>query len=130
MTRALLLSACLLLVASCGGEGCSQIGLAIEQARQTPSLAGSLRTAKDFTTTCTTTATQIVGGDGFASLYCDNNSTTSVFLGGADVDTTGLCISTNSSNCPRRDLPADFGYGALYCRVASGTQAINCLAGK
>lgn len=95
-------------------------------------LGGSLYTAKDFSVTCSTSATLITasGVDGYQSLYCDNNSTTSVFLGGADVDTSGLCISTNTANCPRRDMPADYGYGALYCRVASGTQAVNCLAGK
>lgn len=95
-------------------------------------LGGSLHTAKDFTVTCSTSPTLITatGVDGFDSVYCDNNSTTSVFLGGADVDTTGLCISTNTSNCPRRDMPADYARGALYCTVAASTQAINCLAGK
>jgi len=93
-------------------------------------LAGSLATAKDFTITCDTDGEQVKGGDGFSSVYCDNNSSTSVFIGGVDVDTTGLCISKDTANCPRRDLPGDFGYGALYCKVASGTQAIHCLAGK
>jgi hypothetical protein len=94
-------------------------------------LGGSLHTAKSFQVTCSTSATAIAGGDGYQSIWCDNNSTTSVFVGGSDVaSSNNICISTNTSNCPRRDLPADYAHGALYCRVASGTQAISCLAGK
>lgn len=97
-------------------------------------LGGSLHTAKSFQVTCATTATAITATDvdGFASVYCDNNSSTSVYLGGSDVgnSSTNICISTSSASCPRRDLPADYTIGALYCRVASGTQAIQCLAGK
>lgn len=92
-------------------------------------LSAPLFRAGDYAVTCGTTATQIntVGGN---SLWCDNNSTTSVFLGGSDVDTTGICISKDAANCPRRDVPADFGSGALFCRVASGTVTLQCLAGK
>jgi putative hemolysin len=95
-------------------------------------LSRPLSSAKSFSVTCATTATAITGSgvDGYASVYCDNNSTTSVFVGGSDVGTSGICISKDSANCPRRDLPADFEVGSLYCRVASGTQAINCLTGK
>lgn len=108
------------------------LGVVLVGAALLAGLGGSLYTAKDFTVTCTTSPTLITatGVSGYNSVYCDNNSTTSVFLGGADVDTTGLCISTNTSNCPRRDMPADYAYGALYCTVAASTQAINCLAGK
>lgn len=94
-------------------------------------LGGSLSSAKSFQVTCATTATAIMGGEGYQSIWCDNNSTTSVFVGGADVaSSNNICLSTNTSNCPRRDLPADYAHGALYCRVAAGTQAISCLAGK
>jgi hypothetical protein len=86
--------------------------------------------AASATITVGTTATPITVGDGCHAIYCDNNSTTSVFLGGASVGTSGLCISKNPDNCPRRDMPANYRCGALFARVASGTQAVNCLVGR
>lgn len=92
-------------------------------------LSSPLFKAADYAVTCGTTAVQINTNSG-NSLWCDNNSSTSVFVGGSDVDTTGICISKDAANCPRRDLPADYASGALYCRVASGTVTLQCLVGR
>lgn len=96
-------------------------------------LGGSLQTARGFSVVCGTTATLIqgTGVDGYSSIWCDNNSTTSVFLGGPGVNTSHICISTNSSNCPRRDLPWDVSLSAQpSCLVATGTVTLKCLSGK
>ncbi len=107
------------------------LGVVLVGAALLSGLGGSLRSAKSFQVTCATTATAVMGGDGYQSIWCDNNSAVSVFVGGADVAASAnICISTDTAACPRRDLPADYAHGALYCRVASGTQAISCLAGK
>jgi len=92
-------------------------------------LSSPLFRAADYAVECGTTAVQINTNSG-NSLWCDNNSTTSVFLGGSDVDTTGICVSKDAANCPRRDVPADFASGALYCRTASGTVTLQCLVGR
>lgn len=108
------------------------LGVVLVGAALLSGLGGALHTAKSFQVTCSTTATLISGGDGHQTVYCDNNSTTSVFIGGADVvAANGVCLSTTTANCPRRDLPPlDFASGALYCRVAASTQVISCLSGK
>lgn len=95
---------------------------------------GPLNTALSGTITLPATgvAQPITLGDGCMSIYCDNNSTRSVFLGGSGVAASGLCISKDTASCPRRDFPADFACGALYARTTAdaGTTTLNCLVGR
>lgn len=97
-------------------------------------LGGAVYGVKDFTVACGTSATAIASSDafGYSTVWCDNNSGTSIYIGGADVDTSGVCLSTSSASCGRRDLPTffDIGVNALYCRTSGGTHNLNCLAGK
>jgi len=117
------------------------IGVALVPARASsiPSLvaaqqvpASGFQNFEAFSVTCATTATAIAPSSGmnFQSVYCENNSATSVFVGGSGVTTSAPCISTTSATCLRSSLSADAARGAPYCLVASGTQAIKCLGGS
>lgn len=98
-------------------------------------LGGSLQTARAFTVDCDVTPTLLKSPllDGYNSIWCDNNSTTSVFLGGPGVSTTNsLCISKDAASCPRRDVSWDVSLSAQpSCIVAGpGTVTLKCLSGK
>jgi hypothetical protein len=97
-------------------------------------VGGSLQTATSFTVSCGTSATTITGTgiDGYNSLYCQNMSSTSVFLGGSGVTTSNApCISTTSGTCAKPDFSWDVSRSAApSCIVASGTVTLKCIAGK
>ena len=96
-------------------------------------LAIPLQTATNFTVTCANTATAIGSTlDGFAAIYCQNMSSTSVFLGGSNVTTSNApCISTTAATCSKSDFSWDINKGgAPSCIVASGTVTLKCIAGK
>lgn len=96
-------------------------------------LAAPLSTATQFTVACATTET-IIGStqDGYASIYCQNMSSTSVFLGGVGVTTANApCISTTAATCAKPDFSWDVTRSAApKCIVASGTVTLKCIAGK
>lgn len=75
--------------------------------------------------TCGTTATAIGGGGGWNAASCYTTSSAAVYVGGADVGTSGFCIAT--TGCGGIGVQGDFTHSALYCRVASGTQPVYCL---
>lgn len=98
--------------------------------------AAGLQTFESFTVTCATTATPIVPTTGvnFGELYCENNSSTSVFYGGAATDglvttSNSPCISTTSASCLRSAFSMSVARGKAACIVASGTVVIKCLGG-
>lgn len=103
----------------------------LEAVRSLP--AAGFQKFESFSVTCAATATEIKPTTdlAFNSLYCENNSTTSVFVGGSSVTTSNApCISTTSATCLRSSVSAEVARGLPYCVVASGTQAIKCLAGN
>lgn len=94
-----------------------------------------LSSATNFTVACDTTAGGIIIGstlDGYASIYCQNISATSVHLGGANITTANApCISTSSASCSKSDFAWDVSRGAApRCLSASGTVTLKCIAGK
>jgi hypothetical protein len=92
-------------------------------------MPAAFQTFESFEVTCADTATAIAPASGlnFTSVYCENNSATSVFIGGSGVlTTTAPCISTTAATCLRSTFSADVARGKAYCLVASGTQAIKC----
>ena len=106
------------------------LSVALPSAR---SSAAMMSTATNFTVTCATTATTIGSSqDGYHAIYCQNNSATSVFLGGSSVTTaTAPCISTTAGTCAKPDFSWDVDRTATpSCIVASGTVTLKCIAGK
>jgi len=82
---------------------------------------------KDFTVSCGETATPITSA-GVASItqvVCFNINATPVYIGGSDVGTAfPICQDTGVCGYNTFPIPAT----APYCKVASGTVIINCLA--
>lgn len=113
--------------------GNSQAAMLATLHEHIPAQTGAaLNTAVSFTVTCATSATAIVSGSTtWAQLYCSNMSATSVFVGSSTLPTTGSnCISSTTTTCPGVYMAGPWGAGALYCKVASGTVTISCIAGK
>ena len=107
------------------------LGLELASSRKAHALSGSLSEAQDWTVSCATTATAVrQAGISANSFNCYNSGSTSVFLGGDDVDTTGYCISSDTATCDSTRIPIDMRVGALFCRVASGTVTLKCLGGR
>lgn len=69
------------------------------------------------------------------SLYCENNSTTSVFWGFGQTNGTAFdtakapCISTTSSSCLSNGFSIDAFKGSVRCKTASGSATLLCNAG-
>jgi len=108
------------------------ITIAVIVSQKADALSGPVSEMADWQVTCATSATQILGPSGLSvnSVDCYNLSTTSVFLGGSGVDTTGYCVSSDTASCGRSVISADVRSGSLYCRVASGTVTLTCLGGR
>ena len=105
-----------------------------------PSMAnGALGSGTTFGVTCDASDDGVAIGEAtptkaWVSLYCENNSTTTVFWGwpvNATLDTAvAPCISTTTASCLRSSLSLDVKRSSgLACKVASGTQVIKCVAG-
>lgn len=83
--------------------------------------------AKDFVVTCGETATAItaVGVTSITQVVCQNLSATPVYIGGSDVGTAfPICNDTGVCGYNVFPIPAK----TPYCKVASGTANIGCLA--
>ncbi len=82
---------------------------------------------KDFTVSCGETATQITaeGVTSITQVVCFNTSATPVYIGGADVG-TGFPICSDTGVCGYNTFPIPAS--APYCKVASGSVTIYCLA--
>lgn len=96
-------------------------------------LADSLGIARSYEVSCTTGATRLrpaSGLSGFAAFKVWNNSTTAVYIGGSDVDTStkGYPICTTSS-CDGASIPVDAKPDVFFCRVAVGSVTVKVLAG-
>ncbi len=88
------------------------------------------KSVKSFEITCANTATIINNGDGgYNSVRCQNTSSTEVYLGGSAVTTAQGYPVCSGSGCADSALTVDASM-VNYCIVASGTQAIRCIAGK
>lgn len=114
--------------------------VALEVGEQVAGMAnGALGSGTTFTVTCDSSSDGVTIGEATASLnwvsvYCENVSATSVFWGwpvGGTLSTTDApCISTTGTTCGRPYLSLDVKrQSGLACKVASGTQAIRCVAG-
>ena len=100
---------------------------------------GSLGSGTTFGVTCDASDDGVAIGEAtptkaWVALYCENNSTTSVFWGwpvSATLDTSvAPCISTTTASRLRSSLSLDVKRSSgLACKVASGTQVIKCVAG-
>lgn len=92
-------------------------------------LSTSLGNMRSHEVACATTATAVTDGYGASSMLLWNNSTTPVYLGASDVNTTtkGFPICTDTATCLRADMPIDGKY--LYCIVTTGTVTLDILAG-
>lgn len=102
----------------------------LELVRQVP--ASGLPKLVPFSITCTTDATEIKPATdvNFGELYCENMSSTSVFYGDSTVTTSNApCVQTTAATCPKTYFSLPVQRGVPHCIVASGTQAIKCLAG-
>lgn len=88
---------------------------------------------ESFSVTCATAAGGTIiapaTGFNFTSVYCENNSATTVYIGGSEVTSSSPCISTASATCLKSSISADVQRGALFCLGAS-SQAIKCLGSK
>lgn len=101
------------------------VGIVDDAAAQLP-----LTSIKAGTISCGTAATPITVPPGHRTAWLVNLSTTSIYLGGADVGQSGsICLSSNSGNCPTTNINPVVGPGQLYCRTASGTVALHYLVG-
>lgn len=92
-------------------------------------LSTSLGNMRAHQVLCTTDPTAVTDGYNASSMLLWNNSTTPVYLGASNVNTTtrGFPICTDTATCLRADMPIDGKY--LYCIVGSGSQTITVLAG-
>lgn len=82
---------------------------------------------KDFSVTCGETATAITteGLPSITQVVCQNLSATPVYIGGSDVGTAfPICNDTGVCGYNVFPIPAK----APFCKVASGTSVIGCLA--
>lgn len=82
---------------------------------------------KDFSVTCGETATEItaVGVTTITQVVCQNLNATPVYMGGSDVGTAfPICSDTGVCGYNAFPIPAKHPY----CKVASGTVVIGCLA--
>jgi hypothetical protein len=90
-----------------------------------------LTSVRSVAITCADTATAIASADGFNSVMCGNTSATVVYFGGSTVSTAnGFPVCSDVATCTTSTISIDTHQGELYCRVASGTQAIRCILGK
>lgn len=86
-------------------------------------------TVKSFKETCSTSPTQILdsAGDNYTFLQCSALGATPIFLGGSAVTTTaGYPICTDPALCGVSTQA--IGSNGVYCRVASGTEELRCIA--
>lgn len=92
-------------------------------------LSSSLGNMRAHQVACGTTATAVTDGYAASSMLLWNNSTTPVYLGASNVNTTtrGFPICTDTAACLRADMPLDGKY--LYCIVGAGSVTLTILAG-
>lgn len=94
-----------------------------------------------FSVSCDTTAAGVpivdspADGSNWSSLYCENNSTTSVFWGFGQLNGTAFdtakapCISTSSASCLSNGFSVDVKRGAFLCKTSAGSATLLCNAG-
>lgn len=86
-------------------------------------LSDSLGTVRVYTFSCTTTAAKIIPSSGVRSVKAQrfwNNSTSPVYIGGTDVDTStkGWPICTDTAACEQASFPIDAGT-TVWCKAGS-----------
>ena len=87
-----------------------------------------LRDTGTFSVSCGTTATAITWEDGYLDLRCWNTSSTAVYMGGTDVNTThGRPICAGSACVGVEDVVRT---QSRSCIVASGSTTIYCEGGS
>jgi hypothetical protein len=98
--------------------------------------SGPVSTMISFTVTCDTTVGGVTvqdnaEGPNWSTLYCENNSTTTVYWGGADVAAADSpCISTTSANCLKSSFSVDARRGSIKCLTAASSATLKCNAGQ
>ena len=96
--------------------------------------------ARGYQISCDTTAIKMspasgigspsTGGPGFQSFKFWNNTTTLVYVGGSDVDTTkGIPYCTTAASCPQSFDSYDGNPAGFWC-YASGATTVTILAGN
>lgn len=95
-------------------------------------LGAPLNGSHTFPVACGTAATRIADttSTGLSAFMAWNNSTTLVYVGGSDVDTStkGMPICTTAATCFASSIAIDGG--GAYCIVASGSTTIEVIGGK
>jgi hypothetical protein len=97
-------------------------------------LSDPLGKGGSYEVTCGTTATAMGPATPFVTYHAFrvwNNSTTPVFIGGANVATTltGMPYCTDTAVCISASESIDATPGGFFCRVASGTVVVKVIAG-
>lgn len=95
-------------------------------------LSDPLAYVRTFTFSCTTSAARIVPSTSVRTqkaMRVWNNSTTPIYLGGSDVDTStkGWPICTDTANCEQASFPID-SQAVVYC-VAGSTVSLKVITG-
>lgn len=99
----------------------------VEQAQYMAGLSTSLGRVRVFQQSCGTSAAKLTDNLPYSAVRVWNNSTTAVYLGGSNVNTstTGMPICTTTS-CIDDDLPSDVR--EVWC-VAGSSVTVTVIAG-